>query len=290
MAVINGDNGPNTLNGTARADTIRGLGGDDTLNGLGGNDQLFGGEGNDTANGGSGIDTLRGGNGSDRLNGQASFDRLLGEDGDDRLDGGDGDDTLYGGNGVDSLFGRAGDDFLVGTAETTARNDFASDRLFGGDGDDFFDGDDLSTDQFFGESGNDTYLVDNDVAMGGVGNDFFSVVGSGGRVTGGADADSFSFFSSSGGRQASEITDFSSADTIDWSANGPGYFYTSQFVFDFFDSNNDDVISASDRSSTTPDGVNFDVRDTGPDLVLTIGFEDSVTFNNVGVINGADWA
>lgn len=72
--------------------------------------------------------------------------------------------------------------------------------------------------------------------------------------------------------------------------DGLDYFYESQVVFDFFDSNNDDVISASDRSSTTPEGVDFSVRDTGPDLVLTIGFEDTVTFNNIGIINGSDWA
>ncbi|MBP7001420.1 calcium-binding protein [Amaricoccus sp.] len=47
MAVINGDDNPNTLNGGAENDTLNGFGGDDTLDGRTGIDTLNGGEGND---------------------------------------------------------------------------------------------------------------------------------------------------------------------------------------------------------------------------------------------------
>ena len=38
LALIVGDDGPNTLLGTAGADTLRGMGGNDKLSGVGGND------------------------------------------------------------------------------------------------------------------------------------------------------------------------------------------------------------------------------------------------------------
>lgn len=293
MANINGNNGPNVLNGTAQADLIRGFGGNDVLNGRGGNDVLRGGDGNDTVNGGLGNDELRGFNGNDRLNGEAGNDVLHGESGADRLDGGLGRDTLYGGNGVDTLYGRAGDDRLVGTSDNFGQNDFASDRLFGGDGNDRFDGDDASSDQFFGENGNDRFSLNNDSANGGAGNDVFETFHSGGRMTGGANADTFAHHTQFGdGPQDLEVTDFTGADTFSWSTHDTNFNinYDSQVVFDYFDSNNDDVISASDGTSTTPDNVTFSVTDTGPNLVLSINFEDTVTFDNVGIINSNDWA
>ncbi len=291
MANINGNNGPNVLNGTPQADLIRGFGGNDTLNGRGGNDDLRGGEGNDTANGGNGSDLLRGFHGNDALNGQAGLDTLLGENGNDRLDGGAGNDSLYGGNGSDTLFGRAGDDVLLGSSDFFA-NDFAADRLFGGDGADSFYGDDGSSDRFFGENGNDYFVVNNDAASGGAGNDLFSTDRGDGQVTGGADADTFSFFTKTddGVGQNLEVTDFTAADTFRWSPRDADFniLYSSQQVFDFFDSNNDSVISANDGSSTSPEGVGFSVVGTGRDLVLALG-EDSVTFDNISAINGADW-
>jgi Ca2+-binding RTX toxin-like protein len=61
MAIIRGDNGNNTLDGTGGADTIIGLAGADDLRGFGGDDVLMGGPGADRLLGGDaagpGIDT-----------------------------------------------------------------------------------------------------------------------------------------------------------------------------------------------------------------------------------------
>jgi Ca2+-binding RTX toxin-like protein len=84
MAVINGDDLANSLEGTDENDTLNGLGGDDTLSGFVGIDVLNGGTGNDnlfnytntgTSNGDDGNDyivaapgsTINGGTGIDRL-------------------------------------------------------------------------------------------------------------------------------------------------------------------------------------------------------------------------------
>ena len=105
MAIIDGDNGNNTL-----------LGGDDDdiLNGFGGIDTLQGGDGNDILNGGDGDDVLAGEGSNDILDGSDGDDLLDGGDGDDLLDGGDGDDFLYGGSsGIDTLNGGLGNDIYI---------------------------------------------------------------------------------------------------------------------------------------------------------------------------------
>ncbi|HHP7230270.1 MAG TPA: calcium-binding protein, partial [Xenococcaceae cyanobacterium] len=84
MAVINGTNGPDFLEGTANNDVIRGFRRRDILLGL---------EGNDTLKGGGGQDILNGGAGNDDLFGQGGRDNLRGSAGDDLLDGGNGIDT-----------------------------------------------------------------------------------------------------------------------------------------------------------------------------------------------------
>ena len=65
MAVINGDNNDNTLDGTPDDDTINGLGGNDTINGEGGHNTLNGGDGNDLLISTGSIDTIDGGTGQD---------------------------------------------------------------------------------------------------------------------------------------------------------------------------------------------------------------------------------
>ena len=74
MAIIQGNNLNNFLNGTPVNDTINGLGGNDVLNGLAGNDVLNGGLGNDSLVGGIGNDVMSGGTGNDTLNGGAGND------------------------------------------------------------------------------------------------------------------------------------------------------------------------------------------------------------------------
>src|SRR5262245_48212331 len=58
MAVIVGDDNPNTLEGTEQGDLISGLGGGDMLFGYGGGDVLRGGPGGDFLSGGDGIDMV----------------------------------------------------------------------------------------------------------------------------------------------------------------------------------------------------------------------------------------
>src|SRR5690348_13817002 len=56
VAVINGDNNDNILNGTSAADQINGLGGDDTIDAK--TRPTAPGSGTDVVDGGTGIDTL----------------------------------------------------------------------------------------------------------------------------------------------------------------------------------------------------------------------------------------
>ena len=81
---VNGDNFPNTLNGTAGNDIMCGKGANDTLNGLGGNDLLIGDGGDDVMSGAQGNDAI------------------LGTSGNDTLKGGQGNDSLQGGPGSDT--------------------------------------------------------------------------------------------------------------------------------------------------------------------------------------------
>lgn len=173
---------------------IRAGGGDDRLYGGRGNDLLFGGSGDDLLVSGDGVDILDGGDGNDeiRVSGQGGktvlggkgndliFGRVIG---DDRLsvqdeavvmDAGEGNDivdiqAILSGDGVFELNGRGGDDFL--RAESFAPQ--ASPILNGGDGDDFLD---LEAENYRGNgaigtggAGGDTFLVDFDDVLGGIG-------------------------------------------------------------------------------------------------------------------------
>ncbi|MGL4965691.1 MAG: beta strand repeat-containing protein [Inquilinus sp.] len=141
MAIINGDDTPNILDGTLGDDTINGFGGDDELSGLDGNDVLSGGNGDDVLRGGAGADSLIGGmDGYDTATysdsaagvtvdlvagtgtgGDAQGDTLqtilfvIGSDiGGDTLTGNAGDNVLRGGGGDDLLDGGSGHDTLDG--------------------------------------------------------------------------------------------------------------------------------------------------------------------------------
>jgi Ca2+-binding RTX toxin-like protein len=75
-SLIQGNDDPNTLEGTP---------GDDPISGLGADDQLFGREGNDLLDGGPGDDILEGGPGSDLLFGGPGRDMVSGDEGADRF-------------------------------------------------------------------------------------------------------------------------------------------------------------------------------------------------------------
>lgn len=106
MAVFNGNNKDNLVNGTENFDVIKGFGGNDTLYGFGGHDQIWGGDGNDIIFGGDGNDLIDGGKGNDTLNGGS---------GDDTLNGGDGNDVLKGYNQFSSAAAKEFDDLTGGT-------------------------------------------------------------------------------------------------------------------------------------------------------------------------------
>ena len=202
---ITGGDHRDTIDGGEGADTIWGDGGDDvilggtglhidTLHGGMGNDQLDGGDGNDTLNGDAGDDELAGGAGVDTLNGDIGLDTLSGGDGDDTLNGGGDRDSLDGGAGEDKLRGDGGDDTIHGGDDLdTIHGGEGNDTIFGGLGGDVIDG----------EGGLDT--ID-----GGAGMDRITA-GGGDVVTGGEDADRFTFFhnsQASGLASQARITDF----------------------------------------------------------------------------------
>ncbi|MEA3054227.1 MAG: hypothetical protein QOG72_3130 [Sphingomonadales bacterium] len=67
MAILNGTNKADTINGTAAADRIFGDNGNDSINGGAGDDYIDGGNGSDILSGGAGNDEIDGGNGQDTL-------------------------------------------------------------------------------------------------------------------------------------------------------------------------------------------------------------------------------
>jgi VCBS repeat-containing protein len=67
MAILNGTNKADTINGTAQNDSIFGDNGNDIINGGAGDDYIDGGNGSDMLSGGAGNDVIDGGNGQDSL-------------------------------------------------------------------------------------------------------------------------------------------------------------------------------------------------------------------------------
>jgi len=160
---ITGSDFADSLTGDAGNNVLTGGAGNDTLAGGTGADSLFGGSGTDTADysGQSGgitvdlvagtssdgdtltsIENVIGTNGQDVLTGNGVANVLTGAGGVDVLNGGGGNDTLFGGLGNDTLIGGAGADLMDGgegnDTVTTGRGDTA----LGGDGDDIFTVDD----------------------------------------------------------------------------------------------------------------------------------------------------
>jgi Ca2+-binding RTX toxin-like protein len=106
-AIVDGNEGDDTITSGTPNDILYGRDGNDNINGGDGTDAIFGEEGNDYINGGIGNDDRSiwiGGN---------YYSGLYGGDGDDTIDGGAGNDTLDGGAGNDTLSGGAGNDIYV---------------------------------------------------------------------------------------------------------------------------------------------------------------------------------
>tara|TARA_R110002094_G_scaffold103811_2_gene103326 strand:+ start:1862 stop:4084 length:2223 start_codon:yes stop_codon:yes gene_type:complete len=211
LAVLEGTEGNNSLQGGAD---------DDVMEGKGGNDSLYGGAGNDTLIGGSGSDSLYGEAGddlilisgddfyADRVYGGSGYDVIQGGSGDDairlatikdveKIDGQGGNNAIYGTSGSDTLdFSQvelvnidfidalAGNDVLYGSADSDILiGNSGSDILYGNGGDDFFiiNGSDSGADRVNGGDGFD-------------------------RVLGGTDDDNFRFANFSGSNRV-EIID-----------------------------------------------------------------------------------
>jgi Ca2+-binding RTX toxin-like protein len=134
LAICDGTNDPDTMNGTAKTDLMHGKAGGDTLYGYRGKDFIRGDEGPDKIYGGRGVprggviregEFITGDEGPDKIYGGPDFDKLYASgaenyDGtyqegasNDYVHGGSGPDRLYGGfeqGGVDRLYGEKGDD------------------------------------------------------------------------------------------------------------------------------------------------------------------------------------
>ena len=79
-ALVEGNNGDNTLTGTNRADTIHAYGGENVVRALSGRDEIHGGYGADQLYGGRYGDTIYGGKGTDRLYGSYGDDHIVSRD------------------------------------------------------------------------------------------------------------------------------------------------------------------------------------------------------------------
>ena len=120
-------------------------------------DVMYGFDTPDHLDGSEDDDLVYGGDGSDVIHGYGGGDFLIGAAGDDTIDGGAGDDRIAGGHGEDILAGGAGDDILSGGADDDILWDgHGADRLFGDAGNDtIYLADDLEADQVYGGAGDD---------------------------------------------------------------------------------------------------------------------------------------
>ncbi len=199
MAIINGNELDNWLDGAADADTINGFGGNDRLRGGAGNDVLDGGGGNDRLYGGYGDDTLIGGSGTDRLYPGVGNCNADGGEGNDLVffsESESGSKTFNGGAGIDRLllyFSTSNSLTLtvIGNSlvipDALSASNFENFEIHAGNGnyvfttgngnDAIYDG--IGDDILNGSGGNDYLSVSegNDAANGGAGNDTIAFSG-----------------------------------------------------------------------------------------------------------------
>ena len=149
--LLKGRDGDDIIIGGLRHDRIFGGGNDDQILGQHGRDLIYGEGGNDQLIGGQHNDRISGGEGDDDIEGEHGNDRIFGDEGDDDIRGGDGNDKLFGGEGNDTIRGENGSDEIDG--------DLGQDELRGGNGNDVLFGGVGSSDQLYGDSGRDRFLV-----------------------------------------------------------------------------------------------------------------------------------
>jgi Ca2+-binding RTX toxin-like protein len=132
-----GNNLGNFIDVAEGNDVVIGGAGSDAILAGDGNDVVYGGAGDDLIDLGSGNDVADGGDGSDFIAGGEGNDVISGGNGNDTIDGGQGDDVLIGGNGQDNLFGGGstlGDETVNGDIFIVTDNDI----MLGGEGNDTF--------------------------------------------------------------------------------------------------------------------------------------------------------
>lgn len=296
--------------GLVANDLILGNYGDDTID-AGNFVNLFGEDGpvlntgSDSTQGGQGqarggSDTLVGGMGNDLIySGEQSNDIILGNQGNDvivAVESRAGTDTIYGGLGDDTI--TAGNNSADGAAATGV-----NELVYGGEGNDFIQTEGTGNDTLYGgvdstggsaDGSNAFDLVNqfsgNDLIYGGPNPDYFLVGGTGAdaTMTGGAGADTFSFFgdtiatSSSGydGNARDVITDFvSGTDKIDNTQR-----VQNAVVVTAISNNASTAIAAADAAqgtnSTATDSVNAVLFQTvaGGDHYLVIDNDHNGTY------------
>lgn len=145
------------------------------MSGGGGNDLLYGGSGNDVQIGGDGADRLSGGSGNDTMIGGEGVDRLYGGNGDDLIyaDENDSFDGIDGGDGFDVLVIDDSVDKTQVFATVLNLVELGFEAAVGGDGNDSFT---VTTEEdtfLYGAGGNDFLRTGagGDLLAGGKGND-----------------------------------------------------------------------------------------------------------------------
>ncbi|MEM1380089.1 MAG: calcium-binding protein, partial [Pseudomonadota bacterium] len=194
-----GSPGGGVINGTDAPDRLTGLDVDNVINGGNGNDELEGGGGDDVLNGGAGNDVL-----SDTL------------DGDNTFNGGSGIDVVF----IDQVF-NASDTVTVTNTSIASATFGTTSSVSGVEGFSYLidpAGSNITIDASASSlpqivtvnflSGGTTTLI------GGSADDEFSLLSSGGILTGGAGADSFGLTVFDGTTGSTEITDFSADDVL----------------------------------------------------------------------------
>ncbi|MCU0818533.1 MAG: cadherin domain-containing protein, partial [Beijerinckiaceae bacterium] len=238
---LTGDAGNNTLNGTAEEESIFGLDGDDALSGGLGADQLNGGNGNDTLIGGAGADILDGGADTDTASYADSGARVIidlhngtgsgvgsAAEGDtltsiESVIGSNHDDFFYASSDANAFVGGAGIDTVSYVHSTTGVTiDFGAGTGSGGyaSGDSF-----AGIEQIVGSTQSDTFtLAANTTALGGNGNDTFLIdatilLGGSAEIQGGAMNDTVNL-TGTGTVDTSHLGVLSQVETIDFEAAG----------------------------------------------------------------------
>ncbi|MFD1327186.1 calcium-binding protein [Mycoplana ramosa] len=249
---MDGEEGDDILDGGEGDDVIRGGNGNDQIRDGAGRDVVHGGAGNDTVvaaidgdddhyDGGDGRDTLdysesQQGVVIDLVDGSASgseigndaivgFEIAMGGAGADTLIGGDGDEILYGNGGGDLIHDGAGRDIVYGGAgddTVVAALDGDDDRYDGGAGCDTIDysatTQGVAIDLVCGtasgiEIGDDT-ITGFEIAIGGVGDDYFRAGAGAPAVLAGGGGNNTFEFTPVAAPTVFEITDFKAGDKV----------------------------------------------------------------------------